>query len=306
MFDGRWRVGVDRRTKPVARWICRSGVTADHLTALGLVLAVGAAVLVCLGYVGWGVVAGVASAFTDLLDGPVAKAGGTTSPRGAFFDSVADRVVDALLFGATAWYLGSIGHPLWAALPVAILAVSAIVSYERAKAESLGFEARGGLMERAERLIARGIGMQIMPALLPILWTILVLTSYTALVRFIRVWRQATEADLFRAGGIAVDSGSGTEVGGLPLEPQWRPGRVDSRWRTWRERAVLRPGGSRRTGAPVSRWRARRQAVLASRASRASQHAAARSGETGRSGRGQGDSSRRMSEALRRRIDGGS
>jgi CDP-diacylglycerol--glycerol-3-phosphate 3-phosphatidyltransferase len=302
MFDGRWRAGVDRGTKPFASWIRRTGLTADQLTALGLVLAVMAAVLLAMGYVGWGVLTGVASAFTDLLDGPLAKARGMSSPRGAFFDSVADRTVDALLFGATAWYLYTIGRPRWAALAVGILAVSALVSYERAKAESLGFVARGGIMERAERLIALGIGMLVFPLLLPILWAVLVLTSLTAVVRFARVWRQATEAT--RPTGLETAEGTPAAVG-----PQWRPGRVQSRWRSWRERAVLLPGGSRRAGAPVSRWRARRQAVIASRASRASRRAAARragQSERSRAGSTRGDSRRRMTEALRRRVDGGS
>ena len=86
-----------------------------------------------------------------MLDGAVAKASGTASARGAFFDSVADRLTDALLFGGVAWFLATTQPGRIAVLPLAVLAASMLISYERAKAESLGFDARGGLMERAER-----------------------------------------------------------------------------------------------------------------------------------------------------------
>ena len=95
----------------------------------------------------------------DLFDGPVAKAAGTASVRGAFFDSVTDRVADAVLMFGCAWYLLDRAEGHLALLPMAILAVTALVSYERAKAESLGLSAKGGLMERAERMFLFGVGL---------------------------------------------------------------------------------------------------------------------------------------------------
>ena len=91
-----------------------------------------------------GVVLLAASALPDLLDGAVAKASGTASPRGAFFDSVADRVTDALVLGGIAWYLASTEGGHAAMLPFAVLGASMLISYERAKAESLGFRPRAG------------------------------------------------------------------------------------------------------------------------------------------------------------------
>ena len=67
-----------------------------------------------------------------------------------------------------------------------------LISYERAKAEALGFDARGGLMERAERLILLGVGLLFDSLLVPILWVMLVLTLVTAVQRFMKVWRQAS------------------------------------------------------------------------------------------------------------------
>jgi CDP-diacylglycerol--glycerol-3-phosphate 3-phosphatidyltransferase len=74
------------------------------------------------------------------------------------------------------------------------MAVSSVISYQRAKAESLGLDARGGLMERAERIVLICLGLLIEPLLVPILWVMLVLTSITAVQRFVKVWKQAAVA----------------------------------------------------------------------------------------------------------------
>ncbi|MGH9214342.1 MAG: CDP-alcohol phosphatidyltransferase family protein [Acidimicrobiales bacterium] len=192
MFDGRWRSTFETGLRPVGAHIRQTGVTANHLTATGLVMAVIASVTIANGFLRAGLVLLVLTAVPDVLDGAVAKASGTASPRGAFFDSVVDRVSDALLLGGVAWYLASAESGRVAVLPLAVLAASMLVSYERAKAEGLGFEARGGLMERAERLLALGFGLLFESLLVPVLWVMLVLTLYTAGQRFVRVWQQAS------------------------------------------------------------------------------------------------------------------
>ena len=154
MFDGRWRQSFEEGLKPVGANLRRTGITADHLTATGVVLAAAASVAIANGALRGGLLLLVLCALPDLLDGAVAKASGTAGPRGAFFDSVSDRVTDALLLGGVAWYLATTHPGRIAVLPMAVLAASMLISYERAKAESLGFDARGGLMERAERIIA--------------------------------------------------------------------------------------------------------------------------------------------------------
>ena len=111
--------------------------------------------------------------------------------EGAFFDSVCDRVADAALFIGVAWYLSETGTSGEAVLAMAVLAMSMLITYERARAESLGFQARGGLMERAERLVLLGVGLAF-DILVPVLWIMLVLTAITAVQRFVKVWRQAT------------------------------------------------------------------------------------------------------------------
>lgn len=193
MFDGRWRTRIEDGLKPVGTGLERTGLRADHLTALGLVVALGAAIAIANGALRLGLLLVICAALPDLLDGALAKAAGTAGPRGAFFDSVADRVTDLLLFGGVAWYLGERDGYRTAMLALAVLGASSVISYERAKAESLGFNARGGLMERAERVGLLCIGLLFSSTLLvPLLWVMLVLTAYTAVQRFVKVWRQAS------------------------------------------------------------------------------------------------------------------
>jgi CDP-diacylglycerol--glycerol-3-phosphate 3-phosphatidyltransferase len=192
MFDGRWRASFEQGLKPVGDNIRRTGITADHLTAAGVVLAGAAAVAIGNGALRAGLLLMVLCALPDLLDGAVAKASGTAGPRGAFFDSVSDRVTDALLLGGVAWHLSTTHPGRIAVLPLAVLGASMLISYERAKADALGFDARGGLMERAERIIALGVGLLFDSTLIAILWVMLALTLVTAVQRFVRVWKQAS------------------------------------------------------------------------------------------------------------------
>src|SRR5205085_8071560 len=142
MFDGRFRAPVERAVKPIGDGLRRTGLTPDHLTILGLVLAVAASVAIGAGALRGGLVLGVLAALPDLLDGALAKASDNASQRGAFFDSVADRVTDMLLLGGVAWYVASAHGAHAALLPFAVMGVSALISYERAKAESLGLQAK--------------------------------------------------------------------------------------------------------------------------------------------------------------------
>jgi len=194
MFDGRFRADAERTLKPVGQQLKRTGITADHLTLLGVVMALAASVAIGNGALRLGLLLLVLCALPDMLDGAVAKASGTASTRGAFFDSTADRFTDALLFGGVAWYLATTQPGRIVLLPMAVMGASMLISYERAKAESLGYSAKGGLMERAERLIALGVGLLFNQFLIPILWIMLVLTLITAGQRFYKVWTQATAA----------------------------------------------------------------------------------------------------------------
>ena len=159
MFDGRFRHSVDKGVGPAGRGPAPDRAVArpsDRPRAWSWPSRRPSPS--ARGRLGLGLVLLIASAVPDLLDGALAKASGTASVRGAFFDSVADRVTDALILGGVGWYLQTRHHGHAAMLPFAILAASMLISYERAKAESLGFNAKGGLMERAERIIVLCVG----------------------------------------------------------------------------------------------------------------------------------------------------
>jgi CDP-diacylglycerol---glycerol-3-phosphate 3-phosphatidyltransferase len=192
MFDGNFRRGVDQVVGPVGKKLYRWGVRPDHLTAAGLVVSVGAAMTIGLGWLQVGLVLLILAAVPDLLDGQVAKAGGMASKRGAFFDSTADRVTDALVLGGVAVYVGVEYGAAWAALPYAVFAASAVISYMRAKGESLGYDAKGGLMERAERIVVLALGLAFPALMLPVLMVLLVLTLVTVGQRFMKIWVQAS------------------------------------------------------------------------------------------------------------------
>ncbi len=190
MIDRRWRDSVERGLEPVGRALVRVGISADALTVFGLFAAIVTALLIANGNLLLAVFGLIATGIPDILDGSVARQSGTASVRGAFFDSVFDRIADAVILGGVAWHLSSQGSQL-PILVFAVLALTMLVSYERAKAEALGLSARGGIMERLERFVLLGIGLAL-DVLVPVLWIMLVLTAITAVHRFVMVWRQAT------------------------------------------------------------------------------------------------------------------
>ena len=188
MFDGKFRQSVDARTAPVGEALVRLGFSADVLTGSGLVFAIGTAWLIGTGHHHWAIVLLILTGAHDLFDGPVAKASKSASVRGGFFDSVMDRLSDGVLLGGVAFYLVATHHGELVLLPFAIMTTTFMISYERAKAESLGIKAKGGLMERAERMIVLGIALIAPVLFVPVLWALLALTAATATGRFHRVW----------------------------------------------------------------------------------------------------------------------
>ncbi len=194
MFDGNWRVAVDKGLTPIGASLQRTGISADQVTMVGIGFATAAAVAIGSGHLRLGLLFLILTGIPDALDGAVAKASGTSSVRGAYLDSVSDRLTDALLFGGVAWHLSDSRGDQMVMLPVALMAMAMLISYQRAKAESLGFDAKGGIMERAERFIVLGFGLLFNEILIPVLWVMAVLTAITAIQRFAKVWKQATAA----------------------------------------------------------------------------------------------------------------
>ncbi len=199
MFDGRFRSGVDSLTAPVGRSLAKAHVSADALTVVGVTLSLVAALAIATGHFFLAFIFVVFTGVPDLLDGPVAKAAGTTSKRGAFFDSVADRVSDLALFGSMAWFYLDHGNHALALVSFGTYGAASLVSYQRAKAELLGFHAKGGLLERAERVFLFGAGLLLSFALPYVMVFLFVGSVITAVQRFVKVWQQ---------GSVSLDSTS--------------------------------------------------------------------------------------------------
>ena len=231
MLDGRLRATVSRGLTPIGRGLQRAGIGPDALTLFGLVCSVATALLIASGHLLWAVLGLSVSGLVDLLDGSVARTSGRASPRGAFFDSVMDRASDAVVFGGVAWYLGRNSGRL-PVLAFAAAALAMLISYERAKAEGLGYDARGGLMERAERMVILGVGL-VFDVLVPVLWIMVVLMAVTSIQRFVKVWRQASDDLPARSSLLGGRHRRMTGADGEPVPNQ----------RRWR--AVDRPAGRR-------------------------------------------------------------
>ncbi|MHA7286204.1 phosphatidylinositol phosphate synthase [Arthrobacter sp. MDT3-44] len=141
---------------PLARLLLKWGVTPDAVTITGTIgVSAGALVFYPLGQLFWGTVFITLFVFSDVVDGIMARMKGHGGLWGNFLDSTLDRIADGALFtGVAIWFFTGGENPAIAIAALACLVLGMIVSYARAKAESLGFTANVGLAERAERLVS--------------------------------------------------------------------------------------------------------------------------------------------------------
>lgn len=183
---------------PLARWLLRIGVTADAVTIVGtLGVIAGALVFYPMGQLWWGTLFITAFIFSDVLDGIMARLSNSGGLWGNFLDSTLDRLADGALFaGVAIWFFtGGNNYPI-AIAALTCLVLGMVVSYVRAKAESLGFDANVGIAERAERLVSvlvvTGLtGLGLPPVVLLVTLTVLAAASLvTVLQRMLTVRRQ--------------------------------------------------------------------------------------------------------------------
>ncbi len=141
---------------PVVTVLLRLGVSPDAVTLVGtLGVVAGAVVFFPRGDLLVGVLVITAFVFSDLIDGAMARRSGRVSPFGAFLDSTLDRLGDAAIFGGLAMYYAGPGDSrVLAGLAIYCLTMGSVTSYARARAESLGMQAKVGVAERADRLVA--------------------------------------------------------------------------------------------------------------------------------------------------------
>jgi CDP-diacylglycerol--glycerol-3-phosphate 3-phosphatidyltransferase/CDP-diacylglycerol--inositol 3-phosphatidyltransferase len=185
--------------KPISHLLIRLGVSPDTVTIVGTVGVIfGALVFFPRGELWIGVLVITAFVFSDLIDGYMARTLGTSSRWGAFLDSTLDRLGDAAIFaGLVLWFFGGGDDRLLGYVALWALVMGSVTSYTRAKAESLGMQAKGGIAERADRLVAVlaisfFADLLDLPILLAIvLWALAAASTITVVQRMVLVRRQA-------------------------------------------------------------------------------------------------------------------
>jgi phosphatidylglycerophosphate synthase len=193
----------------IVRLLALTRINPNALTVMGLVVNTYAAFL--FGYASGenqrrmflnaGLVI-IGSGFFDLVDGRVARASNQVTRFGGFFDSVVDRYSDAsLFFGLLVFYAR--GNRFFYVVLTALVMISAImVSYARARAESLIGTCRVGFMERPERLVLLIIGA-LFNVMAPVLWVIAVLSTITVIHRVVFTWQRTREMESPASGRAA-------------------------------------------------------------------------------------------------------
>jgi CDP-diacylglycerol--glycerol-3-phosphate 3-phosphatidyltransferase len=170
--------------------LARTRVTPNALTAVGVALCGAAALLVVFenrnGIVFYwlGAVLFVAGSLLDILDGALARAGGKTTPFGAFLDSTTDRISEGFMLTAIAYVFARHGRDAFVAVAMAAVAGSFLVSYTRARAEALGLRGDVGIGSRAERVVVITVGLVFAPwGVLPWAIVFLTLTAWLTVVQ---------------------------------------------------------------------------------------------------------------------------
>jgi CDP-diacylglycerol--glycerol-3-phosphate 3-phosphatidyltransferase len=200
-FKASYESNVRRVAMQAMSGLARTRVTPNQLTAVGVSLCAVSAVLAYFEYrnemlffwLGAGIF--VLGSILDILDGALARAGGKTTPFGAFLDSTFDRVSEAFMLGAIALIEARNGNTVSLAFTVAAIVGSFLVSYTRAKAEILGLRGDVGIGSRAERVILITVGLVLAPwgALSVAIYVLAAMSWITVLQRILAVRTQLRE-----------------------------------------------------------------------------------------------------------------
>jgi CDP-diacylglycerol--glycerol-3-phosphate 3-phosphatidyltransferase len=196
--------GYLRLIDPVANWLVRRGVHPNTITIFGTLCTVIGGVIYGTGHIktgGWFL--GITALF-DVLDGTVARRSGKSSTFGAFLDSTLDRLADGFLLGGLAVFYAT--SRLHGSVPLLITALLGMIgafmtSYTRARAESLGIDAKVGLLQRPERIVLLSapqalFGLVFNGWVLAIITVILTVTAWITVVQRVAfVYTATTRAD---------------------------------------------------------------------------------------------------------------
>lgn len=194
MLQKSLRAPVTRIITPICRGLLKAGLSANAVSAIGAAgSALSAIYFYSKGEFLIGTIVTVLFVLSDLLDGTMARMSSTGSKWGALLDSTLDRITDSAVLGSVAYYLSKENDRL---LPVVLTALVAggLVSYIKARAESLNIECNGGFAERTERLVIAFLaiflaGFSVPFALAVGMWALAVASSYTVLERLVIVYK---------------------------------------------------------------------------------------------------------------------
>jgi CDP-diacylglycerol--glycerol-3-phosphate 3-phosphatidyltransferase len=174
----------------IAGFLLKIGLTPNAVTLFGVAFSAGVAVLLALGHITWGGILMVLAAPMDALDGSMARLSGKVSNFGAFLDSVTDRYSEMIILAGLLVYLVGQSNTTAILLIFAAAVGSILVSYTKARAESLGYNAKVGILTRVERVIVLDVCL-IFNIPIVALWILAILANFTALQRIFFVWKQA-------------------------------------------------------------------------------------------------------------------
>src|SRR5215470_7841992 len=194
---GRYRETVRHWSDPVGRVLFRLRLRPNHLTLIGLVVSFFAAGAFIAGHLRSAGMLLVLAGLCDLLDGSLARASGQVTAFGAFLDSVIDRYSDLVVLLGIVVLFARTPNNRGAVVAMAGVVGSVMVSYTKARAESIGVECRVGMMERPERLLCLIAGAMF-DLLEPALWILAVLSNLTALQRIWYTRRAMSESPMLR------------------------------------------------------------------------------------------------------------
>jgi CDP-diacylglycerol--glycerol-3-phosphate 3-phosphatidyltransferase len=194
VFTSQFQEWVRAAARRLVRLLGLERLSPNTLTVIGLFVNLLSGILIGAGFlVLGGLVLLLASVF-DILDGAVARVTGKVYRYGAFLDSTTDRYAEGFTYiGLLYYYLFNGHHTVEPMLVIASLTGSLLVSYVRARAQSLGFVCDGGILARPERVVIICLGLLVSQLLLPLLWVLAVLTNVTAVQRIWFVWRQSRQ-----------------------------------------------------------------------------------------------------------------
>jgi CDP-diacylglycerol---glycerol-3-phosphate 3-phosphatidyltransferase len=199
---GEW---VRKETAGCFRWVAgilvRTGITANTVTVLGMILSAFVAYFIIVGqHVEAAIVLAIAG-LLDGLDGSLARASGRQTPFGAFWDSTLDRLSESIVFLGMLIFYVSEGFAFGVVLIYVAVVGSLMVSYVRARAEGLGLTCSAGLMTRFERVFLLMLGL-IFNQLVIALLVLVILSVVTVLQRMYLVWT-ALEGGTAKRRGMA-------------------------------------------------------------------------------------------------------